>query len=350
MYSSRNTIIKNLIDVRHIMVSVKQKFATLKRTEILGPLIALLVIIIFIAIITPRFPTLSNIRNLILQVSIVSLAAIGSTMVIITGGIDLSPGSMIAILTIILATLIKFLHVPIFLAIIIVLILGIVLGLYNGFLSSYFRIPSFITTLASLSIFRGIAFMFNNGAPISSVDPSLEKIFYGSFLGLPLVLYYVAFLYSLSHIIMKYTKFGREIYAIGGNPAASRYSGIKVKNVTTLTFGYAGFVTACAAILMAARLNSGSPNYGVGMELTAIASAVVGGASLSGGKGLIFASLIGALTMVVVQNGLNLHAVPTSIQRVVIGVIIMLAVFQDMWKGEISQFFSKLYSRKSKQL
>jgi len=332
------------------MISVKHKLATLKRTEIIGPLIALLVITIFIAIVTPRFPTFGNIRNLILQVSLVSLTAIGSTMVIITGGIDLSPGSMIAILTMILATLIKFLHVPIFLAIVIVLFLGVVLGLYNGLLSSYFRIPSFITTLASLSIFRGVAFMFNNGAPISSVDPSLEMIFYGSFLGLPLVLYYIAFLYTMSHLMMKYTKFGWEIYSIGGNPSAARYSGIKVKRVTMLTFGYAGFVTACASILMAARLNSGSPNYGVGMELTAIASAVVGGASLSGGKGMIFATLIGALTMVVVQNGLNLHAVPTSIQRVVIGVIIMLAVFQDMWKGEISLFFSKLISGKSKQL
>lgn len=326
----------------------QNKSATVTRTprqkvQILGPLIALVLIIIVVAAVTPRFRSLTNVRNLILQVSVTSFVAIGSTMVILTGGIDLSPGSMIALLTIIFATLIKFLSVPIPLAIVIVVLLGTILGLYNGVLTSYVRIPAFITTLASLSIFRGVAFMFNNGAPISSVNPQLERIFYGDVGGLPVVLIYIVVFYTVSFVIMRYTEFGRRVYAIGGNAAAALYSGIDVKRVSMLTFAYAGFVTGCASVLMSARLNSGSPNYGVGMELTAIAAAVVGGTSLSGGKGSIPGTLIGAVTMVVVQNALNLHAVPTSTQRVVIGGIIMLAVSLDTWGNELSRLIKRVF-------
>ena len=146
--------------------------------------------------------------------------------------------------------------------------------------------------------------------------------------------------------MMKYTELGREIYAVGGNAAAARFSGVNVKRVTMIAFGLAGMMAGVSSVLMTARLNSGSPNYGVGMELSAIAAAVIGGASLAGGHGNILSTLIGALTIVIVQNALNLHAVPTSVQNIVVGLIIMLAVFIDMWRVEIGGLVSRIVPTK----
>ncbi len=142
-------------------------------------------------------------------------------------------------------------------------------------------------TLAGLIAYRGLALMFNAGSPIFSLDPNLEPVFYGSFLGIPLPFYYVVLFYGAASVMMNNTRLGREIYAVGGNPAAAKLSGINVKRVQTWAFGIAGFMTAVGAILMSARLNSGSPNYGQTLELQAIAAAVVGGASLAGGRGNI---------------------------------------------------------------
>jgi len=271
--------------------------------------------------------------------------SIGSTLVIITGGIDLSPGSAIALLTMILASMIKFLGIPTPLGIVLTVLIGAVLGLWNGVLTAYLRIPAFITTLASLSIFRGLAFMFNRGSPVFSLSDALTTIFYGTFLGVPLVFFYILIFYTLAAIMMKYTELGRRIYAVGGNSVAARFSGINAKRITMISFAIAGIMAGFASVLMSARLNSGSPNYGVGMELSAIAAAVIGGASLEGGKGNVISTLFGAFTITIVHNGLNLHAVPTSMQNIVVGMIIMLAVLIDMWRRELGGVFLKLTSR-----
>jgi ribose transport system permease protein len=165
----------------------------------------------------------------------------------------------------------------------------------------------------------------------------LELIFYGSLLGVPLPLFYVVGLYALAFFVMRYTAFGRTIYAVGGNPQAAALSGLNVARTRFLAFVIAGAMAAVGAVLMAARLNSGSPNYGVGMELSAIAAAVIGGASLAGGRGQIVSTVIGALTIVIVQNALNLNAVPASAQNVIIGAIIVTAVGVDMWRAEIGR-------------
>jgi len=314
--------------------------------EIAGPLTAMLIVIVLVAIATPTFRDLGNLNNLILQVSIVAIVAVGATIVIFSGGIDLSPGSAIALMTVLFATSVKLWGVPIFVAMPLVLIVGLLLGSLNGILTAYLRIPSFITTLAALSAFRGVAFMFNNGSPVSQVSEWLEPIFYGRLVGLPLPLYYVVAIYAVAYWYLRYTAIGRSIYAVGGNPNAARLSGIDVRRVQLVAFAIAGVCAAFGAILMAARLNSGSPNYGVGLELSAIAAAVIGGASLSGGRGNIINTVIGALTIVVVQNGLNLNAVPTSVQNVVTGTIIVLAVGIDMWRAELSSFISIMFSRK----
>jgi ribose transport system permease protein len=312
--------------------------------QVIGPLAALLLVAAVVAATTPRFLDAGNVSNLILQVSIVAIVAIGSTIVIITGAIDLSPGSAIALMTMVFAMAIKFWGVPLFPAIALLVLLGALLGAMNGVLTAYLRIPSFITTLAALSAFRGLAFMFNNGSPVFSAHPQLEPIFYGFFIGIPLPLFYVVGLYGLFFFVMRYTAFGRSLYAVGGNPNAAALSGISVARVRFLAFVIAGAMAGVGAVLMAARLNSGSPNYGVGMELSAIAAAVIGGASLAGGRGVIVNSVIGALTIVIVQNALNLNAVPASAQNVIIGAIIVIAVGLDMWRPEITRSLSFAFS------
>lgn len=305
--------------------------------QLVGPFAAMLLVVVVVALTTDRFLDAGNLSNLALQVSVVSLIAIGATVVIFIGGIDLSSGSMVALLTMILATLVKMLAFPLWPALIAVLAIGAVLGALNGLLTAYGRIPSFIVTLAGLIAFRGLALMFNNGSPIFSLDPNLEPVFYGRLFGIPLPFFYLVASYAAAAVMMNHTRLGREIYAVGGNPAAAKLSGINVRRVQTYAFTIAGLMTAVGAILMAARLNSGSPNYGQTMELQAIAAAVVGGASLAGGRGNILSTLVGALTIVIVQNALNLHAVPSAVQNVILGLIILIAVGVDMWRAEITR-------------
>lgn len=313
--------------------------------QLIGPFAAMVIVALIVALTTDRFLNPGNLSNLFLQVSIVALIAIGATVVIFAAGIDLSSGSMVALLTMILAQMLKFMGVPLVLALPLILIVGALLGLSLGIITAYGRIPSFITTLAALIAFRGLALTFNNGSPIFSLDPGLEPIFYGKLGGVPLPLFYLLAFYGLAAFVMNFTKLGREIYAVGGNPAAAVLTGINVRKVQAITFAIAGFMTAVGAVLMSARLNSGSPNYGQTLELQAIAAAVVGGASLAGGRGNILATFMGAMTIVIVQNGLNLNAAPSSVQSIVLGLIILLAVGIDMWRTELSTALSSVFGK-----
>jgi ribose transport system permease protein len=313
------------------------------RSAIAGPLVALIIAVVVISLTTDRFLTTQNLINVSLQVSTVAIAAIGSTLVILTAGIDLSPGSAAALTTCVLAILVKNMGISLPLGMLAVLILGIGMGLFNGFFSTYGRIPSFVVTLATMSIYRGLAFLITEGHPIFSISPLLENIFYGKILGIPLPFLYMLILYAITAIFLKYTRSGRAIYAIGGNESAAHLSGIHVNRTRLLAFVLAGLAAAIAGVLMAARLNSGSPNYGVGLELAAIAAAVIGGASLAGGHGNIIFTLFGALTVAVVQNGLNLNAVPAAWQNITLGLIIILAVGLDMWRGDFGRWFSRIF-------
>ncbi|WP_424971645.1 ABC transporter permease [Dinoroseobacter sp. S76] len=314
-------------------------------TQLIGPFAAMVIVAVIVALTTDRFLNPGNLSNLFLQVSIVALIAIGATVVIFAAGIDLSAGSMVALLTMILAQMLKFMGIPLALALPLILVVGGIFGLILGLITAYGRIPSFITTLAALIALRGLALTFNNGSPIFSLNPALEPIFYGKVAGIPLPFFYLLFFYGLAAFTMNFTKLGREIYAVGGNPAAAVLTGINVKKVQTITFVVAGFMTAVGAILMSARLNSGSPNYGQTLELQAIAAAVVGGASLAGGRGNILATFMGAMTIVIVQNGLNLNAAPSSVQNIVLGLIILMAVGIDMWRAEISSLMARVFGR-----
>ena len=313
-----------------------------------GPLIAAILVAVIVGFTTDRFWNLGNLNNLSLAVSITALMAIGSTLVIFTGGIDLSIGSMIALITMAMATLIKFEGWPVIAGLLFAVILGAILGAFNGLFSAYLKVPPFVATLAGLSIFKGVAFLFNNGSPIFSIAGNFEVFFYGKLFGIiPLPLIYVAIFYIFFALYMNYSKLGREIYAVGGNEIAAKLSGINVKKVKFTTFVIAGAMAGVASILMASRLNSGSPNYGSGMELSAIAAAVIGGASLLGGRGNIINTLLGALIIIIVQNGLNLNAVPTSMQSITIGIIILIAVLIDMWKTEVAELFKKYFGKEA---
>ncbi|MGH8873959.1 MAG: ABC transporter permease [Acidimicrobiia bacterium] len=312
------------------------------RSALAGPFLIMLGIAAAVALTTDRFLDGQNLINVSLQVAIVAIVAIGATIVILTAQIDLSSGSLVALTTVIIAGLIKNVGIPVPVAVLLMVGMGAALGWVNGFFSSYGRIPSFIFTLGTLSIFRGLAFLYTGGTPIFSVSPHLHPLFYGQVLGLSLPFLYVIALYTLAHIYLNFTEGGREMYAVDGNEAAARLSGINVNRVRTKAFVIAGVMSALGGVLLTARLDSGSPNYGQGMELMAIAAAVIGGASLFGGQGRVAATLFGALTIVIVQNGLNLHAVPAAWQNITLGVIIALAVGVDMWRGEIARRVRRL--------
>jgi ribose transport system permease protein len=313
------------------------------RSAIAGPMAALIIAIILVSFTTDRFLTAQNLINVSLQVSTVAIAAIGSTLVILTADIDLSPGSAAALTTCVLAILVKNLGLSLPLGILLALVMGVGLGFINGFLSTYGRIPSFVATLATMSMYRGLAFLITEGHPIFSVSPLLEQIFYGKLVGIPLPFIYMLILYAATAVFLNRTRSGRAIYAVGGNESAAHLSGIHVKRTRLLAFILAGLAAGIAGVLMSARLNSGSPNYGVGLELAAIAAAVIGGASLAGGYGNIISTLFGAVTVAVVQNGLNLNAVPAAWQNITLGAIIILAVGLDMWREDMGKSLSRIF-------
>jgi len=313
------------------------------RSTVAGPFVAFLLVATIASLATPRFLMVQNLSNVSLQVATVAVVAIGATLVILTGGIDLSPGSTVALVTCTLAILVKNMGLPLPIGVLLVLLMGIILGIINGVLSTYGKIPSFIVTLATMSIYRGLAFLITNGTPIFSVSPALEPLFYGKFIGIPLPFYYVVILYSLGALFLRNTIPGRAIYAVGGNESAARLTGIAVNRSRMMAFVIAGLTAAIGGVLLAAWLNSGSPNYGAELGLQSIAAAVIGGASLAGGYGSMIATLFGALTVAIVQNGLNLLAVPASWQEITLGIVIVLAVGLDMWRGEMGRGLSRLF-------
>lgn len=315
------------------------------RSTIAGPIFAFVVVVAVVALSTPRFLTIQNLSNVSLQVSIVAIVAVGATLVILTGGIDLSPGATVALVCVSLAHLVRKMGMPLPSAIALVILLGMFLGLVNGLLSTYGKIPSFIVTLATMNIYRGAAYLITKALTIFSVSPHLEPIFYGRLLGIPMPFYYVVILYGLAALFLRYMAAGRFLYAVGGNESASRLSGIPVNGVKLMAFVLAGLTAAIAGVLETAWLNSGSPAYGQELALGSIAAAVIGGASLAGGSGNMFGTLVGALTVAVVQNGLNLHAVQAAWQNITLGVVLVLAVGIDMWRGAIGQLVVRMTRR-----
>lgn len=299
----------------------------------LGPIIGLLVIIIIISILSPNFLSLNNILNVLRQVSINALIAFGMTFVILTGGIDLSVGSILALTGAVTAGLMSSGVDPI-LAMMVGLLLGATLGAINGLIIAKGKVAPFIATLATMTIYRGVTLVYTEGRPISGLGDSVTFQFLGKgyFLGLPIPVVTMIISFIVLYFILKKTTFGRRVYAVGGNEEASILSGINADRIKIYVYALTGLLAALAALILTSRLNSAQPTAGNMFELDAIAAVVLGGTSLTGGRGWIVGTLIGALIIGVLNNGLNLIGVSSFFQQVVKGAVILLAVLLDRKK------------------
>lgn len=312
---------------------MKQLTAKTTLLEKLIPFLGLILLITMISILNPAFLDLSNLLNLLRQISINGLIAFGMTFVILTGGIDLSVGAILALSSAFIALLITSGVDPI-LAIIIGVVIGFILGVVNGIFVTKGNMAPFIATLATMTIFRGLTLVVTDGNPITNLgDNYLFQLFgKGYFFGIPVPAVTMTLVFIILFVILHKTTFGRHTYAIGGNEIASKISGIKVDRVKIFIYGISGLMAALAGAILTSRLNSAQPTAGTAYELDAIAAVVLGGTSLTGGKGRIVGTLIGVLIIGVLNNGLNLLGVSSFYQQVVKGVVILIAVLIDRKK------------------
>ena len=303
--------------------------------ENLGILAALIVLCLILGIFpgtSEYFVTVKNLFNVLRQISTNLLLACGMTMVIILGGIDLSVGSVIALSGVLAAGGVVRYNLPIVPAMILGLLVGIVFGLFNGFVISKTTIPPFIVTLATMNIARGLAGVYTGGSPVRVVTKEWQWIGAGYAFGVPVPVIIMIIIFIVSLLIINRTKMGRYIYAVGGNNLAATYSGINVSTVKFFVYTYSGIMAGLAGIILASRMYSGQPTAGEGAEMDAIAAVVVGGTSMSGGSGKLGGTLIGALIIGILNNGLNLMNVNSFWQTVVKGVVILLAVMLDFFR------------------
>ena len=293
-----------------------------------GTVIGLVVLCAVLWILTPHFLTVSNLLNVAEQTSINAIVAVGMTFVILSAGIDLSVGSIVALAGVVLGTALQS-GQPLVVALALALATGFACGLANGGLISWGGLPPFIVTLGTMSIARGAALLFTEGRPISGFDPSFRVLATGRVGFVPAPVIVMAIVYAAAHFVLTRTTFGRYVYAIGGNEEATRLSGVSVRFHKSMIYGVSGLMSATAAVILTARLNSAQPIAGMMYELDAIAATVIGGTSLMGGDGTLGGTLVGALIMGVLRNGLNLLGVSSFLQQIVIGGVIVVAVLLD---------------------
>lgn len=298
------------------------------RARRFGTLIGLLVLCVVLWGLTPHFLTVSNLLNIVQQTSINAIVAVGLTYVIISGGIDLSVGSIVALSGVVLGMLLQGGQPPL-VAIPGALVVGFGCGLLNGALVSFGGLPPFIVTLGMMSVARGAALVVTEGRPISGFDEGFRWLAAGNVGLVPAPVIVMVLVYAVAHLVLTRTTFGRYVYAIGGNEEATRLSGVAVRFHKTAIYCVSGVTSAVAAVVLTARLNSAQPIAGMMYELDAIAAVVIGGTSLMGGEGSLGGTLVGALIMGVLRNGLNLLGVSSFLQQIVIGTVIVGAVLVD---------------------
>lgn len=294
----------------------------------LGTVIGLVGLCVLLTILTPHFLTVSNLLNITQQTAINALIAVGMTFVILSGGIDLSVGSIVALSGVVLGGALQA-GLPIPAALLLSLATGAACGIVNGLLITRGALPPFIATLGMMSIARGLALMYTDGRPISGFDAGFRAISTGSLVMIPAPVVLMVIVYAAAHFVLTHTTFGRYVYAIGGNEEATRLSGVNVGYHKTMVYALSGATSAVAAVTLTARLNSAQPIAGMMYELDAIAATVIGGTSLLGGSGTVAGTLVGALIMGVLRNGLNLLGISSFVQQVVIGAVIIAAVLVD---------------------
>lgn len=294
-----------------------------------GIFIVFSIICLIISFISPQFLTVSNWTIIITQVSINALLAFGVTFVIITGGIDLSLGSIVAVAGVSAAMLAHPDSYPVLVPVFAGLFAGLLTGAFNGFIITKSKIAPFIVTLGTMTIGRGLALILSNGRPVSNLSDSFVYIGSGKIMGIPFLIIILILMFILCSVILNKTILGRYIYAVGGNEQAARASGINVIRVKMAVYSISGLLAGLAGILLTSRITTGQPNAGAGFELDAIAAVVIGGTSTTGGKGSITGTLIGVLLIGVINNSLDLLNVTSYYQQVVMGIIIIGAVVLD---------------------
>lgn len=281
------------------------------------------------ALLAPNFLSLSNFLNILLATSVIGVLAIAATFVLCAAGLDLSLGSVLAVAGVTSGVLCVNLGLPWPLGLLGGLLAGGLLGLVNGLLVARAGIPAFIVTLGMLSVARGLALIIADGKPVYGLPSAITFLGQGRFLGIPMPVWVFLLLIIIFHLILSRTRFGRYTLVIGDNEMAARVTGIDVSNHKIRLYMLSGALAGLAGLLFAARVNAADPTAGVSYELSAITAAVIGGTNLFGGRGTVIGTLIGALIMGVLQNGLNLMAVPSFYQQVAIGAILVLAVWLD---------------------
>lgn len=305
----------------------------------LGPVVALVLLAAFFAVSAPNFTSGANLTNVLQQVSITAIAAVGATVVILVAGIDLSVGSVVALTGSIAALYLQ--HAILStgasaaVAVLLSLVVGTACGFLNGVLITICKVPAFIATLATLTALRGIALLVTNSYPISINNTAFTQIGVGKVGPVPIPVIIMAVTFAVGYVILHRLKIGRRIYAVGGNREAARLSGIRVSRVLLFAFTFAGLCAGVASVILTAKLSSGQPAGAVGFELDVIAAVVVGGTSLFGGRGRLAGTFLGALVIAVLGNGLTLMNVPFYWQQIVTGAVVVAAVVLDrMTRGE----------------
>ncbi|HIF9402474.1 TPA: ribose ABC transporter permease [Photobacterium damselae] len=295
-------------------------------------LIALIFLIVVVSFLNPNFFTVDNILNILRQTSVNAIIAVGMTLVILTAGIDLSVGSVLALCGAFAATLIA-MEVPVLIAVPTALLAGAILGAISGVIIARGKVQAFIATLVTMTLLRGVTMVYTDGRPISTgftdVADSFAWFGTGYAMGIPVPIWLMVIVFAAAWYLLNHTRFGRYVYALGGNESATRLSGINVDRVKIGVYAICGFLSALAGIIITSRLSSAQPTAGMGYELDAIAAVVLGGTSLAGGKGRIMGTLIGALIIGFLNNALNLLDVSSYYQMIAKAVVILLAVLVD---------------------
>lgn len=302
-------------------------------------LLALVVMVVALSLASDQFLTVLNLRNILLQISVNLCLSIGMTLIILTGGIDLSVGAILGLSGAVAAGLLKngmalnFAGVQLqftpFGAVLAGVFIGLALGWFNGMAITRFKLPPFVATLGMLSIGRGLTMLWTNGFPITALGPTFGFIGAGFWLGVPTAIWISAALVALFYVISIHTTLGRYIYAVGGNEKAAAFAGLNVNRIKVWVYLLAGGLAAVGGLILTARLDAADPKAGLGYELDSIAAVVIGGTSLSGGRGSILGTVLGCLIIGVLNNGLVLLEVSPFWQQVIKGLVILVAVAVD---------------------
>ncbi|KAF1048473.1 MAG: Ribose import permease protein RbsC [Herbaspirillum frisingense] len=307
--------------------AVTPLWKSLLHSQLALPLAGLVVVSILMGLASDNFFTLSNILNVLRQVSIVAILAVGMSFVILTGGIDLSVGAAMALAGTVAAGLMVNTGLPGAAGLLAGIGIAVAIGLLNGVLVAWGRMPAIIVTLATMGIARGVGLIYSGGYPISGLPSWIAWFGVGRVGIVPAPVIAMLAVYALAWLLLERTPFGRHVYAVGGNETAARLSGVKTGRIKLAVYAISGLTSGLAAIILTGRLMSGQPNAGVGFELDAIAAVVLGGTAIAGGRGLIVGTLIGAVLLGILNNGLNLMGINPYLQEIIRGLIILLAIY-----------------------